>query len=741
MRLTLSLGFLISCCSFDCATGQNAEAVVASAGGVDVLFIPDDEMLLDGDLMGGTLRLRSDEGTRMVTFGRLSLETLHHVGAQTPFGISPTLSFSDHIDAVHALYDSHLLFTDMIAGSVGEALRETGFDDPSAADPAGVQDRIPPDSFGNSASTYLGDIFNLNGAFFLGPDSQSNAIDFARLVGRPGNVSNVQFLVLGDGFDGATFDFDLAWGTPAGTPPTIQLDPLPEIVQFGNPVTLSATASDSDGQVSLVQFYADDKPIPGCRLTSAPYECDWSLNTGSGIPQITRSVRARVRDDAGMSTYSDAAQIVFENPLPAVHLRASDLGNSWSLTATASDPDGIALVEFFANDELIPGCSLTTTPYVCSWMPDEGAYAVRAHAVDTVGFAADSRELEIVVDYQPEIRVTNPAVDLTGTRAIRVGETLTLTAEAERASLVEFLANDELIPGCSFSTGPFQCDWSPEAGEYTLEAHATDDQRNTASDARQVSVLADIDYPPGVTLTSPITDRVLWAGESLAFSATAHDPEGELVSVELLADGDPIPNCSFTTGPFECEWTPEEGEHLVWARAVDNGGNTSDSTTRLVSVFPPASGGIDELPVDEDGNPIIDAEFLGWYAGVIGSRGLIEGVPAPVTFVEVPVAAEGGPVLLIDIVEIADEADVFSYIGDPPPIRFETRPFIAIGPFDLDTTLAGTFLTTYELTFHDGSQVLATLSATVEPIPEPSGGFVLMTCLLAMTVVRRRGRS
>ena len=77
--------------------GQDPQSyLLAWQGDVEVLFTPDPEPLLDGDLMGGVLSLRSPDETTLVTFGEITFTNLHHVarsGALSTVTRTETLAF------------------------------------------------------------------------------------------------------------------------------------------------------------------------------------------------------------------------------------------------------------------------------------------------------------------------------------------------------------------------------------------------------------------------------------------------------------------------------------------------------------------------------------------------------------------------------------------------------------------------------------------------------------------------
>ena len=710
-------------------TDDLAAYVVATSQHIDVLFLPDESALLDGDLMGGTLVLRTrSEAIRVNSLQNMSLETLHHVGVHSNTGVSTTPSISDHIDPIHARHDSHLLFLESAGGANGVPFQETGLDMPS--DTANAGDRIPPDALGNPAVLYGGEIHNVGGSISL-PRSESATIELARLVGVPGNTTNVRFGVTGNGIVGTQFNFDLPWGERTGTPPSVQFDRPKHRLLDEEAVMLSATAFDTDGEVTMVEYFDGANVIPECRVTAAPFECEWNPRRGQHV------VRARARDNSGMSVYSAPADVYVDSPGDVSVTSRRSGSSQWTLRATGFDADGVASLAIFVDGVVLPECSSNDSLVVeCGWSPIEnGTYTIQARSIDRAGFTSTSDNTLVTIGdvSSPQIRITNPSGDLTGNRSLSLGQTLRLVASVRNIEEVSFYANDKLIPGCTLTTEPFAaCEWTPAEGEFTVVAEGTRATGETLSDSRQITV---VDRGPLVTLLSPTSNGFLTAGESLHLAATATD-NGQVASVEFTANELPIPSCRFTEGPYECEWFPDEGNYTVKAIAVDDRGTVGQSVSRQIRVYSPDAGGVDVLPVDENGNAIVGQDAAVWWDFLGTPIGLFQGLPAPEQIIEVPVIP-GDVITLLSIQEIDDENDVFSYVGEMPPIEYGTSSRrIRIRDFELDTSIAGPVSATYELRFDDDTNVLATISATIQAVPE-SDALLTLVCFCLLPIRRK----
>jgi len=216
--------------------------------------------------------------------------------------------------------------------------------------------------------------------------------------------------------------------TPAPTtiiiaaPPTVTItSPLPGgTVTGGSPVSLTATASDSGGNpITSVQFFVDGTFVGGTTTASAGgiYTVSATLtqrvdDEGNPIPS---AITALATNSLGLSGTSPAINVTVTqggtgggggvtgqppivnvtSPANATTFRT---GFGTTITAVASDPDGIiSNVQFFANDTAV-GAADTTPPYSAAWTPiAEGAYRLKAVATDNDGNATTSTLIHVQV--------------------------------------------------------------------------------------------------------------------------------------------------------------------------------------------------------------------------------------------------------------------------------------------------------------------------------------------------------
>lgn len=170
-------------------------------------------------------------------------------------------------------------------------------------------------------------------------------------------------------------------------------------------IAMAASASDSDGTVTRVEFYAGAALIGSSN--AAPYTATWS-NVASG----SYSIMAKATDNVGGVAASAAVTVtVVDNTLPTIALTAPVPGGQYfapatvSLAATAADSDGaVAKVDFYANGSLI-GTS-ETAPYGFVWDGiGAGTYALTAKATDDAGGISTSAAVTITVSGAPAINM------------------------------------------------------------------------------------------------------------------------------------------------------------------------------------------------------------------------------------------------------------------------------------------------------------------------------------------------
>jgi hypothetical protein len=371
-------------------------------------------------------------------------------------------------------------------------------------------------------------------------------------------------------------------------PPSVTLtSPSPgALIPTGSAITIAATASDSDGSITKVEFYRNGTTILGT-ATSAPYRTSW-VNAAAG----THTLTAKAYDNKNGTATSMAITVsVVDNQLPMGAMTSPSqgafaaTGSAIELAATATDADGrVVRVEFLDGSRLVG--QAVDPPFAVSWTASApGVHALSARATDDRGGVAASQPVEIAVGAPPLVVVTQP-IDCS---TIDAGTTLVLTADAVSVDgsivRVEFYDGDFVV-GTSY--GP---PWHVTLAGLGDGAHAI---RARAFDARGLSTLSraslvtarTANQPPAVSITAPIDGAHVRSGTTVTLTATASDVDGAVTVVEYRMNG---PAGSLigraTTAPYAVSWGgATAGTYTIVAVAIDDRSRATTSSPVRITI-------------------------------------------------------------------------------------------------------------------------------------------------------------
>lgn len=261
--------------------------------------------------------------------------------------------------------------------------------------------------------------------------------------------------------------------------PTVSLAVSADQIPAQGQVTLTATATDSDGTVARVEFYDGSTKI--AQVTAAPHSFLWR-----NVPAGNHLVTARAIDNLGGTADSPPRFLTVRgngggNAPPTVSLKLSagrvTAGESVTLTATASDPDGtIAWVEFYDSSTKL--AQVEAAPYAFVWQNvPAGNHLLTARAVDNLG--AETRSSAGFLTASGAGNSNKPPTVSLNLSAGRVpaGGTVTLTATASdpdgTITRVEFY--DASTKLAQVESAPYTFIWqNVPAGNHLLTAVAVD---------------------------------------------------------------------------------------------------------------------------------------------------------------------------------------------------------------------------------------------------------------------------
>jgi uncharacterized delta-60 repeat protein len=188
------------------------------------------------------------------------------------------------------------------------------------------------------------------------------------------------------------------FGGPSNIPPSVNIgSPLEGAIYAGRAtVDIDVDASDNDGSVTRVDFYAGNRLLVSD--TEPPFEISWEQ-----VPPGNYVLTADAIDNLGATSTSAAVNIVVTNTPPLVAITQPASGStlrapaSVVVSADASDTDGtIARVEVYAGTTLVG--SVSAPPFEVTWnVTAPGSYSLSAVAIDNLGASARSASVDVTV--------------------------------------------------------------------------------------------------------------------------------------------------------------------------------------------------------------------------------------------------------------------------------------------------------------------------------------------------------
>ncbi|HEX5071491.1 MAG TPA: Ig-like domain-containing protein [Vicinamibacterales bacterium] len=488
-----------------------------------------------------------------------------------------------------------------------------------------------------------------------------------------------------------------AVGASPNTPPQVAITAPFDGVSYKAPamVALEAAASDEDGTVQQVAFYANGALI-GIDTTS-PYAVTWN----AALPGSYLVTAIATDDRFGTSTAAIHVTMLANAP-PAVSLTAPAENSSFTspasvtIDATASDPDGgVQQVAFYANGIAI-GVD-TSSPYSLTWAPALGTYTLTAIATDNQGATTTSAAVHIVVDPIPgrinvaaaanggtaiASSVLSPSYPASGTingdrKGLNWGagggwndgtqnagpdwlevdfRGIKLIEEVNVFSMQDnYTAPLDPTPAMTFSYWGLKgfevqywdgVEWvgvpngvvanntlvwrkvvfAPIAtSKVRIWITAAQNGYARMMEAEAWGISSGINAPPDVAITGPAEGASFSAPPSVTVAANASDSDGVVQQVAFFANGAPIG--VDTSSPFTAVWSaPAPGNYTLTAVATDDSGATTTSPPVHVVVKPPNVPPSVSITSPAPGDSIITPVTVGVAASASDGDGSIASV-------------------------------------------------------------------------------------------------------------------
>jgi hypothetical protein len=401
---------------------------------------------------------------------------------------------------------------------------------------------------------------------------------------------------------------------PVGVPPTIILlaPSANALVLPGAPVNLVAAAQSSGGTIASVQFYARGEP-QGTARTASPY-------TGTFTPTIPGNylIEAVATDDRGNTTVSNSVTITAAFATPTVAIISPNIATTaratpnvpLTVTATAQggNGSGILLVELLVDGT--PVVSRTSpslgTSYTFQWTPtlaQLGGHVITTRATDVNSQTTLSAALNVnvasIVGTPPTVTISSPTAAAAGNiqslSVVNLVANAFATGSGNAISTVEFFLNDTSIGlgvreqntnlyrlPYNFGGYDFSALTPDASGRYTLALYAIAKDSNgnqTISTTTNLGISPSTSAPPAVQLNALGTNPSVSQGTAFPMVATASDPDGNVISLQLFVNGVSSGAAIANPGPQTVvSYTPTTaGRFNLYVVATDDTGNTAVS--------------------------------------------------------------------------------------------------------------------------------------------------------------------
>ncbi len=339
---------------------------------------------------------------------------------------------------------------------------------------------------------------------------------------------------------------------PGNQPPTVSITSPSDGATFteGDNITINADAADSDGSVTLVEFFQGSTKL-GEDATS-PYSYTWnSVAAGS------YSLTAKATDNGGATTTSSAVNItVNEAPPSGSSMEAEDMSLTNYVVNTNSAASGGELIKLSAS-------------------------GVTGNA--TYNFSDSSGTYDIKVWYWDEN-------DGECTFRIYVGGTMVDEWVANQnlgsADPVAQTRTSRIKTGVSISNG----------AQIKLEAVQNNQEWGRFDLVELTASGGPGNQPPTVSITSPSEGATFTEGDNITINADASDSDGSVTLVEFFEGSTKLGEDN--SSPYSYTWNNvSAGSYALTAKATDNEGAATTSSAVNITVNEPPGG----FPVDLQG--------------------------------------------------------------------------------------------------------------------------------------------
>ncbi|MDD9866287.1 MAG: Ig-like domain-containing protein, partial [Verrucomicrobiales bacterium] len=408
-------------------------------------------------------------------------------------------------------------------------------------------------------------------------------------------------------------------------------------VSVGSTLKVSVTASDSDGDVTEVEFVSGDESL--AKRSEAPYEVDWRL-AKPGLHTLT----VKATDNDGAVTEAVVAVAAYgEVPVPVDGLRLwLDAGNglttgadgvvsSWAdqshfghdvgqaelglqPTLVADAVNGKPALLFDGEDDAlaradVAGADLLSADEVSVFAVVRQKWQSKVNTVVAWEAPNYKNHMALLTSYNNKFLIDYGHASEGGRVSanqpegwddewhvlefVRSGNTAKAQVGSTEIELSEFSDSLEVDALGTLSVGAVpKLAFGGEIAEVLVYNRSlTNPERDGVRGylGARYGLFVIENELPAVAMTKPEAGTEIKQGNPLLLSAEASDPDGSVARVLFFSSGKNLGVDE--SAPFELEWIPDsEGEQLLTAVAVDNRGGETISSVVSVTVLPPNVG-------------------------------------------------------------------------------------------------------------------------------------------------------
>lgn len=391
----------------------------------------------------------------------------------------------------------------------------------------------------------------------------------------------------------------------ADSPPTVSITSPTANSSFvsGSAITLTASATDSDGTISKVGFYQGTTLIT--EVTSSPYTYSWTT-----APAGSLSLVAKATDNLGAITASAAVTITVTLPSPWINQDIGSVGvaGSSSYSASVFTLNGSGSDIWSGSDAFqyvyqpITGDAQVVARVASQQNTDGWAKAgvmiretLNANSANAAMLVTPGNGLAF--QYRPSAGAGTSSVGTTGAapywvKLVRSGNAFT-AYKSTNGSSWSSVGSTTVSMASSVYLG------------FATTSHNNSVLNTSTFD--NISVIS----APSVAVTAPTNGASYFAPAIINITATASQPNGSVTKVEFFQGSTKLGES--TSSPYTYSWSAvPAGSYSFTARVTDSFSQTATSAAVAVTVSTPNIGG---TVTTADGSTALSGAQIKVYQG------------------------------------------------------------------------------------------------------------------------------